>query len=91
MKHISKFNENLENEPYIIIYFNINLKQDDNNPEGVLKGEPIRGIKNIKKWFKIINHQNMILTMQAGKNIYIQKYNFENTEDLDKWLENHPD
>ena len=90
MKHISKFNESIESEPYIIICFNINLKQDDNNPEGVLKGDPIRGIKNIKKWFRIINHQNMILK-QAGKNIYIQKYNFETMKDLDEWSEKHPD
>lgn len=91
MKHISKFNENIDNEPYIIICFNINLKKDDNNPEGLLKGEPIRGIKNIKKWFKIINHQNMFLTMGIGKNVYIEKYNFETMKDLDEWSEKHPD
>lgn len=91
MKHLSKFNESLDNEPYIIMVFNANLKVDDNNPEGLLKGQPIRGIKKIKKWFKIINHQNMILRMAAGKNIYIEKYNFETMEDLDNWEREHPE
>lgn len=45
----------------------------------------------MKKWFKIINHQNNILRMNVGKNIYIEKYNFETMEDLDRWLENHPE
>jgi hypothetical protein len=27
----------------------------------------------------------MILKMTAGKNVYIEKYNFETMEDLDKW------
>lgn len=90
---INKFNQSemIENEPYIIICFNVNLKQNDNNPEGVLKGVPVRGIKNMKKWFQIINHQNNILRMNVGKNIYIEKYNFETMEDLDRWLENHPE
>ena len=79
------------NEPYIIICFNVNLKREDNNPEGVLKGEPIRGIKNMKRWFEKINHQNRILQMTAGKNIYIEKYNFQTMEDLDKWQEEHPE
>jgi hypothetical protein len=86
MKHLNKFNE-----PYIIICFNVNLEKEDNNPEGVLKGEPIRGIKNMKRWFEKINYQNRILTMTAGKNIYIEKYNFQTMEDLDKWQEQHPE
>lgn len=44
---INKFNQSemIENEPYIIICFNVNLKQNDNNPEGVLKGVPVRELK----------------------------------------------
>jgi len=29
--------------------------------------------------------------MTAGKNIYIEKYNFQTMEDLDKWQEQHPE
>jgi hypothetical protein len=86
MNHIQTFNENIDdNEPYIIMCFNINLKRDDINPEGILKSPPIKGIKKLKRWVQIINHLNMILKMTAGKNVYIEKYNFETMEDLDKW------
>ena len=87
MKHIKKLNENLDSEPC----FSVNLKQDDKNPEGILKGEPIRGIKKMKRWFQIINIQNQIITMQVGKNIYIEKHNFETMEDLDRWQAEHPE
>ncbi len=80
-----------EIEPYIIICFNVNLKKDDNNPEGVLKGEPIKGVKNMKRWFQKINHQSRILEMSVGKNIYIEKHNFETMEDLDRWQEQYPE
>lgn len=85
-----KFTESVDdNEPYFYMIFNINLK-GDNNSEGILKSPPIRGIKNIKRWFEIINFTNRYLTMGAGKNVYIEKHNFETMEDLDKWLEDHP-
>jgi len=86
-----KFTESVsDNEPYFYMIFNINLKNSAENPEGILKSPAIRGIKNIKRWFQIINHMNVILKM-AGKNIYIEKHNFETMEDLDKWLEYHPE
>ena len=33
----------------------------------------------------------MFLTMGIGKNVYIEKYNFETMKDLDEWSEKHPD
>lgn len=80
-----------DKEPYIIICFSANMKKDDNNPEGILKGKPVRGIKNMKRWFQIINFQNRVLQMGAGKNIYIEKYNFQTMEDLDKWESENPE
>jgi hypothetical protein len=91
MKHINKYNENIDNEPYIIMVFNMNLSNENTSPEGILKSPPVRGIKNMKKWFKIINFQNRILGMQAGKIVTIEKYNFETMEDLDRWEEQHPE
>lgn len=96
MKDIKKFNsfskvsESLDNEPYLHMIFNINLRAKDDNPDGILKSPPIRGIKNIKKWSRIINHTNTFLS-SIGKNVYIEKHNFETMEDLDKWLEDHPE
>jgi|688.fasta_scaffold647999_1 hypothetical protein len=91
MKHINKYNENIENEPYFIMVFNMNLKKDDVNPEGILKSPPIRGIKNMKRWFGIINFQNRTMGMQVGKITTIEKYNFETMEDLDRWEEQNPE
>lgn len=88
MKHINKYNESIENEPYIIMVFNMNLRKDDENPDGILKSPPIRGIKNMKTWFQKINFQNR--TLQT-KNVYIEKYNFKTMEDLDRWEEQHPE
>lgn len=87
---IKKFNEMAEGEPYFHMIFNMNLKGGE-DPEGLLKSPPIKGIKNIKRWMKIINHTNLVLSMNAGKNVYIEKHNFETMEDLDKWLEDHPE
>lgn len=89
-KFTESVTEGLENEPYIHMLFNMNLRGGD-NPEGILKSPPIKGIKNLKRWFMIINQTNLILKMTAGKNIYIEKHNFETMEDLDRWLENHPE
>ena len=55
------------------------------------KGEPIKGVKNMKRWFQKINHQSRILEMSVGKNIYIEKHNFETMEDLDRWQEQYPE
>jgi hypothetical protein len=85
MKHIN------DNEPYFIMVFNMNLKKDDVNPEGILKSPPIRGIKNMKRWFEIINFQNRTMGMQVGKITTIEKYNFETMEDLDRWEEQNPE
>ena len=87
MKYINKYNESIENEPYIIMVFNMNLRVEDENPEGILKSPPIRGIKNMKRWFQKINFQNRTFP----KNVYIEKHNFETMEDLDRWAEQHPE
>lgn len=86
-----KFTESVDNEPYFYMIFNVNLKNSSENPEGILKSPPISGIKNIKRWFEIINFTNRTLKVGSGKNVYIEKHNFETMEDLDKWLEDHPE
>jgi hypothetical protein len=91
MKHINKYNEGLDNEPYFIMVFNMNLKSDDKTPEGLLKSQPIRGIKNMKRWFQKINYQNRVMGQTAGKIVTIEKYNFETMEDLDRWEEQNPE
>ena len=94
MKKFSLIKENSSplSEQYIVLVFNAGIKKSadikDNDDEYksifMLKSDPIY-IKDIKKTMKIINHRNMILGMQAGCLIEVEKHGFTDWKELGLW------
>ena len=82
MERLKTFEQHDEQQPYIVLVFNIGLR-DNTDEEFILKSQPMYDMKKIKKTTRVVAWQNRMLGQFVGKVITIEKHNFDKWEDLD--------
>lgn len=80
---VKKFEQYSENEPYIVLVFDMNLKNNKDDKDFILKSDPIYDLKKIKKIMRIVEWNNRIMGQMVGKAVEVEKHNFSKWEDLE--------
>ena len=75
--------EQHEEEPYIVLIFDMSLRNDKSEKEFILRSEPIYDLKKIKKIMQIVPYTNRMMGQMAGKVVEVEKHNFSKWEELD--------